>query len=519
VSATSANLLAAALLVTAAAVPAASESTDGACPASGSSRLAVTRGELERRAAASARDEDPGCATLGLALADVLDRPGREACSAADRVAAARGRDASSDLLAFQAALSWRCGRPKEAWSTARAAIAADGESTLAWTVLGRILSSRFRPRAARAAFQRALALDPRETGALLALSRIAETRAESRALLARYLDAAAERGEPPERVRAARETLAFLESLGERPIWIVEKAELPGLIPLEPYVVRPGQINGLIVRLALGEKVTVPALFDSGASGLHLADNAARKVEIEPVSDGTLVGGGGDKEHAVERAIVPRLEIGPVEFSDALGVVAEGSLHPQGVYRAIVGIDVLGGTRITLDAGARRALVEDAPAVDDGDDALSIDPWPKPPLLPLVEVEGQLLVPATIAAPSGSATGLALLDTGASRSLASLSAAEEVAALAQRGQRGAAAYGGQVVYAGVLPVVRAIVGSHVEDLKEVGVIDLSDRARHAGVGLIGFIGLDLLTHAVIEIDLASGTVVLADTPAGGRAR
>lgn len=513
--------VAAALAATLAALlPAAASAPSGeACPAAGSSRLGVAREELERRATASARGEDRACAVLGLALADHLQRLGREACSAAERIAAEPARDASPDLLAFHAALAWRCGRPREAWASARAAIAGDERSVLAWTVLGRVLSARFRPRAARAAFQRALAIDPRETGAILALSRITETREASRALLVRYLDAAAERGEPPERLRAARETLSFLESLGERPIWVVESAELPGAIPLDPYVVRPGQINGFIVKLGLGEKLTVPALFDSGASGLHLAGNATKKLDVEPISDGTLVGGGGDKEHAVERAIVPRLEIGPVRFSDALGVVAEGSLHPQGIYRAIVGLDVLGGTRITLSAAERRAIVEDAAAAEDGDDPLAIDPWPRAPLLPLVEVEGQLLVPATIAAPAGSVAGLALLDSGASRSLASLSAAEEVAGLTQRGQRGASAYGGQLAYAGILPVARVSVGSHSEDLKEIGVIDLSDRARHAGVGLIGFVGLDLLSKVVVAIDLASGTVEFSAPPAAGRKR
>ncbi|MCU0222675.1 MAG: aspartyl protease family protein [Acidobacteria bacterium] len=489
------------------------------CPAAGAARLGESAALLERRAVEAAADEDRECAAHGLALADALHRAGRGACSAADRIANGPQQPPDADLLAWHALLSWRCGRPRDAWNSARAALALDERTTLAWTTLGRVLSARFRPRAARAALERALALDPQETGALLALSRIAEGRAASRALLARYLDAAPARGEPPDRVRAARETLDFLELLGERPIWTLEKAELPGTLPLEPYAVRPGQVNGWIVRLGLDEKGSVPALFDSGASGLHLADNAARKLALQPVSSGTLVGGGGDKEHGVERAIVPRLDFGPVRFADALGVVAEGSLHPQGVYRAIVGFDVLGGTRIRFDAAAMTATIEEAAAVEDGDDPLALDPWPAAPRVPIVEVEGQLLVPARLTGPTGAVEGLALLDTGASRTLIDLSAAEEIATLTQRGQRSASAYGGQVAFAGVLPAVRVSAAGADEAVREAGVIDLADRARHAGVGLVAFIGLDLLGRGTLEVDLASGTALLAIAPASGKGR
>ncbi len=489
------------------------------CAAAGAARLGETTALLERRAVEAARDEDPDCAAHGLALADALQRTGRGACGAADRVALEPALAADADLLAWHALLSWRCGRPHDAWVSARAAIALDERAALAWTTLGRVLSARFRPRAARAAFERSLALDPQEVGALLGLSRIAETRAASRTLLSRYLDTATARGESPDRVRAARETLDFLTTLGERPIWVLEKAELPGTLALEPYTARPGQVNGWIVRLGLGGKTGVPALFDSGASGLHLADNVAARLELQPVSSGTLVGGGGDKEHGVERAIVPHLDFGPVRFADALGVVAEGSLQVQGVYGAIVGFDVLGGTRLRLDAAARTVSIEETEAVEDGDDPLALDPWPAPPRIPIVEVEGQLLVPARLVGAAGTVDGLALLDTGASRTLIELSAAEELSALTRRGQRSAAAYGGQVEFAGVVPTVRVVVAGADAPLKDVGVIDLAERARHAGVGLIAFVGLDVLTKGTLDVDLASGTARMELPAANGRSR
>jgi predicted aspartyl protease len=185
---------------------------------------------------------------------------------------------------------------------------------------------------------------------------------------------------------------------------------------------------------------------------------------------------------------------------------VAERSLHDQGVYRAIVGLDVLGGTRVRIDPSAREATIEETRSVEDEADPLAADPWPPPPLAPIVEVEGQLLVPARLETPRGAVDGLALLDTGASRTLIELTAAEELGPLTQRGQRAASAYGGQVAFAGQVPAVRVRAAGADEQLREVGVVDLSERARQAGVGLVAFIGLDVLTRGTLDVDLAAGT-------------
>jgi predicted aspartyl protease len=156
-----------------------------------------------------------------------------------------------------------------------------------------------------------------------------------------------------------------------------------------------------------------------------------------------------------------------------------------------------------------RSAWVRTRPLASDPDDLRLVPEQHPMPQAFNVEVEGQLLVPARLSGPAGTVEGLALLDTGASRTLVELSAAEEIATLTQRGQRSASAYGGQVEFAGQLAVVRVVAAGADEQLRDVGVIDLADRARHAGVGLIAFIGLDVLTKGTLDVDLASGTARL----------
>ena len=63
------------------------------------------------------------------------------------------------------------------------------------------------------------------------------------------------------------------------------------------------------------------------------------------------------------------------------------------------------------------------------------------------------------------------------------------------------------------------IVAGADAQLRDVGVIDLADRARHAGVGLVAFIGLDVLGRGTLDVDLASGTARIVVGATAGRSR
>ncbi len=477
------------------------------CPVDGAARLGKPVRALRELAFAAAASDDDACVAAGLALADVIDRTGFTACSAADRVALEAGAD-TAPMQAYRAALAWRCGRAHDAHRAARAALRADADTTLAWRVLGQVLEARYRYAAARAAFERALALDPDESASLAGLSEVVDQRPARKAALEHLLHVGTVRGEPDENLRSARESLAFLAALGDRQVWILEKAELPGALRIDALSERPGRVSGWVGRVELGDERKVPVLIDSGASGLYLDGRLAEPAGLEPLARGTLLGGGGSGEHATERGTVPRVVIGPLTFKDGLGFVGPSSLHERGAYRAILGLDLFGGLVVRFMPQERRLEVEEAPPHDDEADPLAVDPWPgMPGVLPLLQVAGQMLIPVSFRGEDAHVEGLALLDTGATSTLLDESAAERLGRFVRGGLGPGSAFGGALPMVGTVRSTHLAAGPIESALRDVPVIDLSLRTRLAGVALAGFVGADVWSKNAIELDLAAGTV------------
>ncbi len=478
------------------------------CPAAHASHLGVSRGELRARALAASASDDPLCALRGSALADWLDREGLGACAPASRWTQEVERTADPDLAALAASQLWRCGRPREAHALALAALNLDEESLVAWHTLAFVLQARWREPQARAAYLKVLALDPDDPTALIGVADTSVDRAERRDVLTHYLAVAAARGERYQRIRSARETIHFLQVLGQTPVWILEREQLPGTMAYTVYSERPGRRQGLIASVGLGEERSVPVLLDSGASGLHLSPTIEKKIGFHELVDATLVGGGGDREHAVRRGLVPKVDFGPVAFRDGLGTMAASSLHPTGIYRAIAGVDLLGGMRVSLVRGVSRVQLSEALPVADDPDPRAAQPWPSDrALLPILRVEGQLLVPVLLSGPAGGLEGFMVFDTGASSTVIDYATAEQVGSVRVGGNSTARAYGGAVELSGRIPALRVSLGGWSHALPDQPVIDLSERTRVGGIAVAGFLGLDAIGDESFTLDLGQGTL------------
>lgn len=276
----------------------------------------------------------------------------------------------------------------------------------------------------------------------------------------------------------------------------------------MDPLMAGPGRVSGWTARIDVGGVRGVPVLVDSGASGLHLDARLGRKAKIESVSSETLVGGGGKGEHDVRRGILETVAIGPFTFRDGLGVVAgQDSLHPQGAYRAILGVDVLGGARLAFAPRDRELRIEEALPAEDGEDPLALDPWPaRDGEAPLFVVEGQLLVPASVASRDARAEVLMLVDTGASATLLDTDTADLLGPYRKAEVGSTRGYGGAIGLTGLLPAARLAVAGLEAALEDVAVIDLSLRSRLVGVHVGGFIGQDVWSRQGFVLDLASAT-------------
>jgi hypothetical protein len=476
------------------------------CPADSSSWLpGQSRRALRELALQASASPEPLCHARGLALFDWLDRAGLSSCAASSRSQSLEQGDPM--LLAFDAAQAWRCGRAREAHALALEALRHDSSQPAAWHTLAAIFHARWNEPAAQAAYERALALDPDDPEALFGLADLVD-RHRSRALLQQYLAIASQRGEPYQRVRNAIESVAHLDALGDRRLFVVERETLPSTIPFTVWTERAGQRRALVIEVQLATLRRVPALFDTGASGLFLSPTIEKRIGFSPLSDSTLVGGGGSGEHEVRQGVIATLDLGAVTFRDALGTMSARSLHPQGLYRAIVGANLLGGTRLRLRKAASPIEVDKATPLPACPEPLSCDPWPEDSAeLPILRVEGQLLVPVTLQGSRGEVASWMVFDTGASTTILDSSIAEWIGEPRYGSAGQANAFGGTLDFSGRLRGVQLRIGAWSQTLPDQATVDLSARARISGITVAGFLGLDVISSASFELDLARGTL------------
>lgn len=479
------------------------------CPVDRASHLMGDTASRAKRIEAAMRHPSRACRSKAELLADYLDLAPGSSCP---RALLPPEATPDADRLALGAGLAWRCGQTRRAHRDAIGALRLDSEAVAAWIVLGNILESRFRFDAARGAYERALAVNPESAAAYLGLAGVVGERELRRSNLSRYLELASSQAEPFERIRGARDNLALIDALAGRPVWVIERLELPGEISLLPLSSRPGRLRGWLIRCQIGDQKGVPALLDSGASGLHLAPKTARRSGLEALTGGLLFGGGGSGRHEVVRGLVDLLDLGPIRFRQALGVQAPSSLQPQGLYRSIIGFDVFAaaGLRVRIEPRRSRMILEEGEPYEPASrNPLEVDPWPKEGQA-LLRVQGQWLLEATISSSGRERRGLFLLDTGASRTMIAAEAAETLTAFRRGSGRRAAAYGGALAYRGSLPRLRIEAGTLGATLKSVPVIDLSARSRMTGIRVSGYLGLDLLARQSFDLDLARGVLLAA---------
>lgn len=478
------------------------------CALEGARRGHHSRGALRTLALQSSTSDEPRCVALAQAVADWLDRDGFGSCDALTATLAATDIDDDADLTAITGMHAWRCGRPQDAHRLARRALELDERSVWGWVLLGKVLEARWMETAANIAYARAIALDPDEPDALLGQARLLEDRAQRRAALLHYLQVAAQRGESSERTRGAYDTLEFVEALADRRVWLLERARLPGEIPFTILSDRPGKRSGLVIQIAMGESTKIPALLDTGASGLHIAPTVQDRSGFLPLSEGTIVGGGGKGQHEVQRGVIPRLDLGPIVYREALGTIAPRSLHPQGIYRAIVGADLLGGTEMRYRRGTRAVTLTETDRYEVSDDPRQAEPFAaRRDQIPILRIEGQLLVPVTLSQHTAIVSGWMLFDTGASSTFLDTEVAERLGALRRGGVGNAQAYGGALGMEGRIAGVHLEVGGFADTLGDAPVIDFSQRSRLSGITVMGYLGLDMLVDADFSLDLSRGLV------------
>jgi tetratricopeptide (TPR) repeat protein len=421
----------------------------------------------------------------------------------------------SAPALAARGERLLREGELGEARALLRRALETEPEEPRAWLGLGRLRLASFQRGEGATALREAFRLDPGDPEIVRLHAGVLARREEILAEWRRYLTLA--EGEPEEFRRGVAEALSFYEALGETPLWVLREAPERVELKLRRVISSRGGLGGLVIPVSLNGSKPVRCLLDTGASGLHLSPSAARKAGLEPLASGTVFGGGGDGDHSASRALTS-LRAGGLLIENAVAQIAERELDPLARYAGILGIDPFSSYRISLDLKKARLLLErpperevkTGPAADESAPASRI-----PPRSPgegeslLFDVEGQLLVEATLRRGGVSREALLLLDTGADRSVLDGRAASGLGPVpGSVAGNSVRTYGGRATALGSMGGLVFRVGTLESTNRAATVIDLSWRARLSGFAVDGYLGLDLMKGKRLVLDLQRGTVL-----------
>jgi tetratricopeptide (TPR) repeat protein len=516
------NALGLLLALVAAAAPGAGE---GPGPGAGEGQAAVEaqetalaafrEGERERAAAIWKErleaGEGAGKALAGLLRVALRDEDLEGAAGWARR--AEELAPASGAALAARGELALRVGDLGEARGLFRRALEEDPGEPRAWLGLGRLRLASFRQRAGAGALREAFRLDPEDPEIVRLHAGTLAARDDTLAEWRRYLTLAA--GEPEEFRRGVSEAVSFYEALGDTPLWVPREQPERVELKLRRVISSRGGLGGLVVRVSLDGSKPVRCLLDTGAAGLHLSPLAARKAGIEALSSGTVFGGGGDGDHRASRALTS-LRVGGLLIENAVAQIAERELDPSARYSGILGLTPFSSYRITLDLKKARLLLELLPGREEERPRDDKD-RPSPSLPPretregetlLFDVEGQLLVGASLRRGGERREALLLLDTGADRSVLDARAASELGPVPGGAGTGSVrTYGGRTAATGSMSGLAFEVGALQATNRAATVIDLGWRGRLSGIAVDGYLGLDLMKGKRLVLDLRRGTL------------
>jgi hypothetical protein len=474
---------------------AAAPGSDGSGPALRSDSLEAAErllrdGRAEEAASAFSRlvDAQPGDgrAIEGRVRALlVLDR-WREALGEA-REHHARHPDRPRVVSALGQAL-FRAGRLEEAQQRLEPLATRHDVPARALLTLSRLRSAAGRVEEAQRLVGRALESAEQDRDLHFWAAEVAGTREEALGHLRRYLELSA--GDDPDRIEAARDTVELYRELGDRVVWEAEQLPPRLELPLRPIWNRQGTRLGFVVEVRLGDKgKPVRLLLDTGSPGLFLVERLARKRGFQPLVESITFGGGGDRRHRSPRGVFSRFRLGELGFREALATTTRTELEPLGRFHGVVGLSIFNGYRVTLDLPGKRLLLEPGREEASGS--------------PYWICSAQMLI--RVDAASG-ASGLFLLDTGASWSIVSMSFVEEAEGARLGSRANVRAFGGDVEGARLVhDLSLEFQGLRTRD--ELRAVDLSLRSRLTGTEISGYLGLDALDRTTIVIDTVARRV------------
>jgi predicted aspartyl protease len=412
----------------------------------------------------------------------------------------------SAEVHEFAGEVHFRRGEIGPADEEFKAAVEWNPRFALAWWGLGRVADCAAMNKTALDDYHRAYELNPNDVRILARwIPRLKGLeRADALARYQKLLEKGAADGTgDAKQLEEVRQGQELAKALDGHPATALVSPYKAAVVPLETFVSAATHertyglevlMNGNPVRLVL----------DTGAAGVVLSHAAAERVGLERITGG-VVAGFGDNAKATSgyRAIAKRLQIGEVEYHDAL--ISVGDQNYMGIQDGLIGTNVMDEFQLTLDFARGKLRLDPLPNFHPGGELPDRTVNPQMANATRVFRFGHLLlVPVKV---GNAAERLFVLDTGAARTLISYKLAAEAGQLNRDEKTGLQGMSGRVsdVYRTGNLVLR--FGGFEQRNLSMTALDTWQLSHNLGTEISGFLGLPLLDLFTITIDYLDGLV------------
>lgn len=265
---------------------------------------------------------------------------------------------------------------------------------------------------------------------------------------------------------------------------------------------------KGYGLQVKFNDKASSVLLLDTGAPGLVIGHKLAEKAGVVKIAESRFTGVGGGFTQSY-MGWVDKIKIGDVEFRNC--IVEVSSRNDVADEAGLIGPNIFKKFLVTLDFKEWKLLLAPLPKNPNAsaNDEEPQDRYIAPEMQSFTKVynfDDHLVVPATLGTASKNATGLFLLDTGASSNTISVALASKLTKVSYE----------EGYVTGVSGKIKEIFSGDKIYLHFAGVHVRSDDILafdHKSIGgdteIAGLIGITTLTQMKMTIDYRDGLVKL----------
>jgi predicted aspartyl protease len=249
---------------------------------------------------------------------------------------------------------------------------------------------------------------------------------------------------------------------------------------------------QGILIRASINGSKPLRLLLDTGAEGVYLDDHAARRLNLEVLTEARIGGLGAINSVPGQVTLAQILSIDNFRLENCMVRVTDLSWLPEA--DGVIGTDVFKDFLIRLDPKRRTLDLEPLSAVPQSDSEA----------IPIYRSGHFLLVNGT--APNHS-QGYFVVDTGASSTLIASHAATSTIP-APVGEQGAGLRDARgFVRAIAASPAQVIIAGHQWTDREALVLDLREFSQRSGFEVTGVLGYPMLRQSILTINYRDGYV------------